>query len=46
MTHRNRAERGLHELYRDDPEAADARVWGRQSDPVTRRGFLRGSRAR
>lgn len=41
MTHRNRAERGLHELYRDDPEAADARVWGRQSDPVTRRGFLR-----
>ena len=41
MTHRNRAERGLHELYRDDSEAADARVWGRQSDLVTRRGFLR-----
>ncbi len=35
-------ERGLFELYRDDPERADALVWGRVADPSTRRGFLRG----
>ena len=34
-------ERGLHELYAEDPAAADELVWGRQVDPVTRRGFLR-----
>ena len=32
--------RGIHALYRSDPLAADAALWGRQSDPVTRRGFL------
>ncbi|MDH4049217.1 MAG: sulfite oxidase [Gammaproteobacteria bacterium] len=32
--------RGLHELYNADPEKADELVWGRKSDPVTRRGFL------
>ena len=32
--------RGIHALYRSDPVAADEAVWGRQSDPVTRRGFL------
>jgi len=36
-------ERGIHELYEADPVAADDLVWGRQSDPVTRRGFLKNS---
>jgi DMSO/TMAO reductase YedYZ molybdopterin-dependent catalytic subunit len=35
--------RGLDELYRNDPERADAVVWGRRADPRTRRGFLRDS---
>jgi len=32
---------GLHELYRQDPIEADKALWGRTSDPVSRRGFLR-----
>ncbi len=36
-------ERGLHELYREDPLAADWLAFGRRSDPVTRRGFLGGA---
>ena len=32
--------RGIHELYTEDPIAADELVWGRKSDPMTRRGFL------
>jgi len=40
---RGRIERGLHELYANDAEAADAALWGRVSDPLTRRGFLRGA---
>lgn len=40
MSHR-RFERGLFELYAEDPLAADERIWGRRSDPQTRRGFLR-----
>ena len=32
--------RGIHELYRADPLTADDTLWGRQSDPITRRGFL------
>jgi DMSO/TMAO reductase YedYZ molybdopterin-dependent catalytic subunit len=32
--------RGLHELYTENPEKADWLVWGRQVDPITRRGFL------
>ena len=32
--------RGIHELYRDDPVAADEQLWGRKADPMTRRGFL------
>ena len=32
--------RGLHELYAEGPVAADEIVWGRKSDPITRRGFL------
>ena len=35
--------RGIHELYGADPEKADDIVWGRSADPVTRRGFLKGS---
>jgi DMSO/TMAO reductase YedYZ molybdopterin-dependent catalytic subunit len=33
-------QRGIHELYAQDPETADKLVWGRETDPVTRRGFL------
>lgn len=33
---------GIHALYAADPDAADRRLWGREADPVTRRGFLRG----
>ncbi len=32
--------RGIHALYDSNPLAADEALWGRQSDPVTRRGFL------
>jgi len=35
-------ERGLIELYRDDPERADALVFGRRTGP-SRRGFLQGA---
>lgn len=35
--------RGIFELYRQDKLSADKRIWGRETDPVTRRGFLRGS---
>lgn len=35
--------RGLHELYAEDPEAADKLVWNREVDPVSRRGFLKRS---
>ncbi|MFT5999755.1 MAG: DMSO/TMAO reductase YedYZ molybdopterin-dependent catalytic subunit [Neolewinella sp.] len=31
---------GLHELYEKDPIEADKALWGRTSDPVTRRGFI------
>lgn len=33
---------GIHELYAKDPVAADKTLWGRETDPLTRRGFLRG----
>ena len=36
-------ERGIHELYAEDPVTADELVWDRKTDPVTRRGFLKGS---
>ena len=32
--------RGIHDLYAANPDAADELVWGRQSDRITRRGFL------
>ena len=34
---------GIHELYAEDAEKADLLLWNRKADPVTRRGFLRGS---
>ncbi len=33
---------GLHALYREDPLAADRAAFGRESDPLSRRGFVRG----
>lgn len=38
----DKKERGLLELYQDDPERADALVFGRKTDK-SRRGFLRGA---
>ena len=38
----NDIRKGLHQLYRDDPDRADREVFGRKSDPLTRRGFLSG----
>jgi DMSO/TMAO reductase YedYZ molybdopterin-dependent catalytic subunit len=35
--------RGIHRLYAENPAKADRQVWGRVVDPVSRRGFLRGS---
>jgi hypothetical protein len=35
-------ERSIHELYEDDPERADALVFGRRAK-VNRRGFLGGA---
>ena len=37
-----KTERSIEDLYRDDPERADALVFGRKA-PVSRRGFLGGS---
>ena len=34
---------GIHELYARAPERADLDLWGREADPLTRRGFLKGS---
>ena len=32
---------GLFELYARNPEEADRKLWGREVDPESRRGFLR-----
>jgi sulfite oxidase len=42
MTTRTKAERSLDELYKADPERADAVVFGRRAGP-SRRGFLNGA---
>lgn len=34
-------EKGIHALYAEDPATADKLVWGREVDPVSRRGFLK-----
>ena len=39
----NSKESGLRELYAEDPIRADALLWGRRTDSVSRRGFLRKS---
>ena len=36
-------EKGLHELYADNPNLADELVWGRKAGGVSRRGFMKGS---
>lgn len=38
-----RDKKGLHELYDEGALEADRRLWDREADPLTRRGFLRGS---
>lgn len=35
--------KGIHNLYASDPLAADRLLWGRETDSLTRRGFLRRS---
>lgn len=37
---KKRTEIGISELYSKEPEQADQLLWGRQADPITRRGFL------
>jgi len=34
---------GIHQLYAQDPEAADKLLWDREADPISRRGFLKKS---
>lgn len=34
---------GLFEAYANDPQKADLDIWGREVDPITRRGFLKKS---
>ena len=34
---------GIHELYDTDRALADEKLWDRKPDPLTRRGFLKGS---
>ena len=33
---------GLHKLYQNNPVEADRLVFGRETNPVTRRGFMKG----
>ena len=35
-------ELGIHELFSADPEKADFLLWGRRSDALSRRGFVKG----
>jgi DMSO/TMAO reductase YedYZ molybdopterin-dependent catalytic subunit len=41
MKKKNKKKIGLHELYSKDPIEADRQLWGRESDPDSRRGFLK-----
>mgnify|MGYP006266946963 FL=1 len=44
MSHKNDKQKiGIHELYAQDPLEADRQVWGRETDPNSRRGFLKKS---
>ena len=40
---KRKKERGLRELYASDPEKADAELWNRAPETVSRRGFLKNS---
>ncbi len=35
--------RGIHEFYQQDALAADRKLWGRESDSISRRGFIQKS---
>ena len=39
----SRKKTGIHQFYSINPEQADLKLWGRKTDPLTRRGFLRGT---
>ncbi len=41
MPKKSPEEIGINELYSQDPIEADRRVWGRETDPESRRGFLK-----
>ena len=41
--HQEQQRKGLHQLYAEDPIKADELVWDRQTDPASRRGFLKRS---
>jgi DMSO/TMAO reductase YedYZ molybdopterin-dependent catalytic subunit len=43
MKKKEKKELGLHEAYFHDPIQADKAIFGREVDPVTRRGFLKKS---
>jgi DMSO/TMAO reductase YedYZ molybdopterin-dependent catalytic subunit len=36
-------ESGIHALYAENPEKADKQLWNRETDPISRRGFLKKS---
>ncbi|TVO59918.1 sulfite oxidase [Denitromonas ohlonensis] len=38
---KKKQERGIHELYAQDPQQADWLLWGRKVDSTSRRGFLK-----
>ena len=38
---KKKQERGIHELYAQDPQQADWLLWGRKVDSASRRGFLK-----
>lgn len=40
---KSKKEIGINELYQQDPIEADKLVWGRETDPKSRRGFLKKS---
>lgn len=40
---KNREKTGIYQLYTQDPIAADRLLWGRKSNPLSRRGFLKNS---
>lgn len=36
-------QKGLHELYSEQPDKADELLWGRKTEKLSRRGFVKGS---